>query len=195
MKPEYFYERLSHRIVSKSLRRDTPKARGSKPSLHLRLSYEGGGQEKQFPSVHLFCCSLWPALGMGEAGNCQSAAAPRGWAGETNSAPHNSLWAYICCCSSKASRACLPAGSWCTTIPLGNLDGTDHDHPHQLRRGWANLGWGKFYPLSPGQQFLVPLKTQCHLSTVKIDAGNQPRIPPLSNFFFFRENLHFSGCL
>lgn len=47
--------------------------------------------------------------------------------------------------SQQSLLACLPAGSWWSpTTPLGNMDGTDQDHPHPLRRGWANWAWGKF---------------------------------------------------
>lgn len=91
-----------------------------------------------------------------------------------------------------AEPACLPAGSWGTSTLLGNLDGTGQGHPHLLphwlRRGWGEftLGLGRILPPLPRAAVLTPLETQFHLSTVKIDAGDQPQIPLLSFLGFFQ---------
>lgn len=105
--------------------------------------------------------------------------------------PHSSLWTYICFCSSKASRACLPA-CW----KLGDLNpirelGWDWPRssppPSPLaEEGLGKLGLGQILPPLPRAAVLTPLETQFHLSTVKIDAGDQPQIPLLSFLGFFQ---------
>lgn len=143
------------------------------------------------PSAHLFCCTLWQLQAWEKQAECQDAAASRGWARKRNSAPHSSLWAYFCCCSSKGSRAW---GKLVDHSPSRELGWYWPRSSSPAEEGVGELGLGQFYPLSPGQQFLALLNTQFHLSTVKIDEGHQPQVP---HFFFFfpRENLHFSGCL
>lgn len=134
-------------------------------------------------SAPLFCSTLWPAGGTGEAGSCQvaagkMAAASQRCAREKNSAPRGSLWWHICCGSSKGGRTCQPRGKLADHNPstaAGSQDGAGQGQtsPSPLAEGGlGEWSWGKssFCPLSPGSSFHLLLDTWFHLSADKIDA-------------------------